>query len=229
MTRSKAFHRLSRSSSSAARRRRDRSVGSVTTLSNLLRMLLFPVSGDYPRGPAACSMPSSSRRTRPKARARDVTASAASMTSGEPSPGPRRQAYHPRARGCRLADGLAGTEPQGHPGDPRIRCGQALARTAEEGPRLDIVSPTNSPRSRFMRDIRQRKRGARSSERKSQAIRGPLQEPASTHFPCRLTKPRLHFTGGVAGGEAAERSNGLEGRSGPAVVPNPLLATMRKW
>ena len=47
--RSKAFHRLSRSSSSAARRRRDPSVGSVTTLSNLLRML-YSRAGDYPRG-----------------------------------------------------------------------------------------------------------------------------------------------------------------------------------
>ena len=53
------------------------SVGSVTTLSNLLRML-YSRAGDYPREPAACSTPSRSRRTRRRARARAAMGSAAS-------------------------------------------------------------------------------------------------------------------------------------------------------
>ena len=53
------------------------SVGSVTTLSNLLRML-YSRAGDYPPRPAASSTPSRSRRTRRRAPARAATASAAS-------------------------------------------------------------------------------------------------------------------------------------------------------
>ena len=48
-TRSKACRPPSRCSSSAARRRTRSSVGSVTTLSNLLRML-YSRAGNYPRG-----------------------------------------------------------------------------------------------------------------------------------------------------------------------------------
>ena len=55
------------------------SVGSVTTLSNLLRML-YSRAGDYPPQPAPCSMPRRSRPTRRRAPARNATASAASTT-----------------------------------------------------------------------------------------------------------------------------------------------------
>ena len=50
-----------------------------------------------------------------------------------------------------------------------------------------------------------------------------------THFPCRLTKPRLHFTGGDGCGGGTAAATVWNVWSGPAVVPNPLLATTRKW
>ena len=50
------------------------SVGSVTTLSNLLRML-YSRAGDYPPRPGACSTPRRSRPTRRRAPARAATAS----------------------------------------------------------------------------------------------------------------------------------------------------------
>jgi excinuclease ABC subunit A len=54
------------------------SVGSVTTLSNLLRML-YSRAGDYPPG-SRCSTPSRSRRTRREGACPSATASAASTT-----------------------------------------------------------------------------------------------------------------------------------------------------
>ena len=56
------------------------SVGSVTTLSNLLRML-YSRAGDYPPGQPHAATPRRSRRTRPRAPARSATGSAASTTS----------------------------------------------------------------------------------------------------------------------------------------------------
>ena len=53
------------------------SVGSVTTLSNLLRMLYSRAGRVSARG-RSCSTPRRSRRTRPRARARNATGSAAS-------------------------------------------------------------------------------------------------------------------------------------------------------
>src|ERR1700704_5158905 len=51
--------------------------------------------------------------------------------------GARRRTYDPRAGGRRLANSLAGAELQRYFGHVGLRRGQALARIAEEGPRLD--------------------------------------------------------------------------------------------
>ena len=113
------------------------SVGSVTTLSNLLRML-YSRAGDYPRRQPLLYAESFSPNTPEGAcpnchgigRVHEVT---------ERSMVPDDTSDHPRARGRRLADGLAGPEPPRHPGDARLRRRQAVARAAEEGPRLDPV------------------------------------------------------------------------------------------
>ena len=52
---------------------------------------------------------------------------------------PGRLAHHPRARDRLVAAGVARPEPARHPRHPGLRRGPALARAAEEGPRLDPV------------------------------------------------------------------------------------------
>ena len=94
-----------------------------------------------PARPAASSTPSRSRPTRSEGacprchglgRIYDVT---------ERVHGPGRLAHHPRARDRLLAAGVARPEPARHPRHPGLRRGPPLARAAEEGPRLDPLSP----------------------------------------------------------------------------------------
>ena len=54
---------------------------------------------------------------------------------------------HPRARHRRLAAGLARAEPARHPGHAGLRRRHALARPAEEGPRLDPVHRRDADRA----------------------------------------------------------------------------------
>ena len=113
------------------------SVGSVTTLSNLLRML-YSRAGDYPPKQPLLYAESFSPNT-PEGACPNCHGIGRVHEVSEHSLGARRQSDHPRARGRRVADRLAGPEPAGHPGDARLRRGQAMARAAEEGPRLDPV------------------------------------------------------------------------------------------
>ena len=78
-TRSPGCRRPSRSSSGAGRRPPGSSVGSVTTLSNSLRML-YSRAGDLPAGRGHRWTPRPSRRTPPQGRARSATASAGCTT-----------------------------------------------------------------------------------------------------------------------------------------------------
>ena len=113
------------------------SVGSVTTLSNLLRML-YSRAGDYPRGQGLLYAESFSPNTPEGAcpnchgigRVHEVT---------EAFAGAGRQPDHPRAGDRGVADRLAGPEPARYPGDAGLRRRYALARAAEEGSRLDPV------------------------------------------------------------------------------------------
>ena len=122
------------------------SVGSVTTLSNLLRML-YSRAGDYPPGQAILYAESFSPNTPEGAcprchglgRVYDVT---------EQSMVPDRLADHPRARHRRLAAGVARAEPARHPHHARHRRRHAVARAAEEGPRLDPVHRRAAARCR---------------------------------------------------------------------------------
>ncbi len=113
------------------------SVGSVTTLSNLLRML-YSRAGDYPRRPAAAL-----RRIvlaqHAGGRLPDVPRPRPRLRGHRALDGAGRHADHPRARRRRLADRLARPEPARHPDHAGLRRRHALARPAEEGPRLDPV------------------------------------------------------------------------------------------
>ena len=134
------------------------SVGSVTTLSNLLRML-------YSRA-------GTTRRGSPNARRRVLAEHAAGRLPEVPRArphlrrdravdGPRRLADHPRARDRRLAARVARPEPARHPRDARLRRRSPLARSAAEGPRLDPLHRRAADRARLRRLHRRRRPGAR--------------------------------------------------------------------
>ena len=81
---------------------------------------VFPRRRLSPRS-SHCSTRNCSRRTRPKAPARIVMASAVVHEVSERMTGTRRQTDHPRARRRRLADGLARPESAGYSGDAWLR------------------------------------------------------------------------------------------------------------
>ena len=153
----------SRSNSGAARRARRSTVGTVTTLSNSLRML-FSRAGSYPDGAGAAGL----GRVLAQHRGRRLP--------GVPRPGhrPHRQrilagsghlAEHPRRRHRRLARRLAGQEPARHPHPPGLRRRHAVAEAAQEGPRLD---PLHRGTARGGGDAAARPR--------RQTVQGPLLE-----------------------------------------------------
>ena len=113
------------------------SVGSVTTLSNLLRML-YSRAGDYPRGPGDALrggvLAEHSARALPA-----VPWTRPRLRCDRGVDGARRLADHPRARHRRVAAGLAGTEPARHRHHARLRRRRPVAGAAEEGSRLDAV------------------------------------------------------------------------------------------
>ena len=109
-------------------------VGTLTTLSNLLRML-YSRAGTYPRG---------RRRLRGRGvlaqhRGRRVPALPRAGRRARRHRGPARPrpvAEHPRGRDRGLAGRLAGRQPAQHRDRARHRRRQAVAHAAEEGPRL---------------------------------------------------------------------------------------------
>ena len=88
--------------------------------------------------------------------------------------GARRYAHDPRAGDCRLAAGLARPEFARHPGDHGLRRRHALARLAEERPRLDPVHRRNADRAGLRRPH------ARGNEARPEA-QGPAQLPGHLH------------------------------------------------
>ena len=97
------------------------SVGSVTTLSNLLRML-YSRAGDYPREQPLLYAESFSPNT-PEGACPNCHGIGRVHEVSERIAGTRRQSDHPRAGRRGVADGLAGPEPAGHPGDAWLRRG----------------------------------------------------------------------------------------------------------
>ena len=113
------------------------SVGSVTTLSNLLRML-YSRAGDYPRGQPLLYAEVFSTNT-PEGACPKCHGLGRVYEATERSMVPDDIPDHPRARRRGLADGMARAEPARYPDHARIRRRPALARASEEGSRLDPV------------------------------------------------------------------------------------------
>ncbi len=79
----------------------------------------------------------------------------------------------------RLAAGVARAEPARHPDHARLRRRPPVARAAEEGPRLDPLHRRAADRAGLRRATRRRRRGARSSARRSRATMGTFTERAA--------------------------------------------------
>ena len=146
------------------------SVGSVTTLSNLLRML-YSRAGDYPPG-----QPHPLRRVVLAQHARGglprVPRPGPGLRGDRAVDGAGRLADDPRAGRRRLADRLARAEPARHPDDARLRRRPPLARPAAEGPRLDPLHRRAADRAGLLRATPPRRCGGPSSARRSRATMG---------------------------------------------------------
>ena len=106
------------------------SVGSVTTVSNSLRML-YSRAGKYPPGQpiiyADGILAEHAGRRLP-----DLPWSRPRVRGDRALAGARSLAEHPRARDRGLAAGVARPEPARHPGDARLRRRHSMAQAAEE-------------------------------------------------------------------------------------------------
>ena len=113
-------------------------VGTVTTLSNLLRML-FSRAGTYPPGATErldsdCVLAEHRDRRVP-----GVPRARPDPPGHRGDAGARPVADHPRGRRRRVARRVAGPEPARHPHHARLRHRQAVAQAAEAATRLDPV------------------------------------------------------------------------------------------
>ena len=133
------------------------SVGTVTTLSNSLRML-FSRAGTYPEGAEevlGLRLVLAQHRDR---RLPGVSRPRHRPPHHRGDPRPRSLAEHPRARGRRLAGGVAGPEPPRHPRHPRLRHRPAVAQALAQGPRLDPLHRRAADRRSPSRPRRSRRR-----------------------------------------------------------------------
>ena len=134
------------------------SVGSVTTLSNLLRML-YSRAGDYPPRPAAARrrivFAEHARRRVPA-----LPRAGARLRRDRAVDGAGRFAHHSRARHRRVAACVARAEPARHCDHARLRHRHAVARAAEEGSRLAALHRRAADRAGLCRVRRARKCGA---------------------------------------------------------------------
>ena len=153
------------------------SVGSVTTLSNLLRML-YSRAGDYPPGQPLLYAESFSPNT-PEGACPECHGLGRVYEVTERVDGAGRLAHDPRAGRRRLADRLARAEPPRDPDDARLRRRPPLARAAAEGPRLDPLHRRAADRAGLLRATRRRRCGGRSSGRRSRATGDVHQRPAA--------------------------------------------------
>ena len=151
------------------------SVGSVTTLSNLIRMLYsrrgLPAESAAPlRGVVLAQHPRRglSRVPRPGTDLRgDRTLDGAGRLAHDPGAGDRG-----------LADRLARAEPARDPDDARLRRRSSLARAPGEGSPTGSSSPTSSRSCPSIRGSMPKECDARSNARRRRAIRGPSECPA---------------------------------------------------
>ena len=114
------------------------SVGSVTTLSNLLRML-YSRAGDYPPGQPQILYAESFSPNTPEGACPNCHGLGRVYDATEASMVPGRRADHPRARHRRLAAGVAGAEPPRHRSPLGYDVDRPWRDLPQEGPRLDAV------------------------------------------------------------------------------------------
>ena len=158
-TRSTACRRRWPCSSSAARRpRAPRSAASPRSRTCCACCTRAPATI---RRASRSSTPSRSRPTRRRARARAATGLGRVYEVTEQSMVPDDSLDDPRARHRRLAARLARAEPARHPGHAGLRRRHALARAAEEGPRLDPVHRRAADGAGLRRLRRRRRRDGR--------------------------------------------------------------------
>ena len=154
------------------------SVGSVTTLSNLLRML-YSRAGDYPPGQPLLYAESFSPNT-PEGACPECHGLGRVYDGDRAVDGAGRLADDPRAGRRRLADRLAWAEPARDPDDARLRRRPPLAGPAAEGPRLDPLHRRAADRAGLLGLHGRTRCGGRSSGRRSRATRGRSPAPGGT-------------------------------------------------
>ena len=122
------------------------SVGSVTTLANLIRML-YSRAGDYPDGQPLLYAESFSANTPGRGLPR-VPRPGPGVRGDRSVDGPRPEPDDPRARRRCLAARLARAEPPRHPRHPGVRRRPPLEGPPTQGARLDPLHRRDSPSSR---------------------------------------------------------------------------------
>ena len=118
-------------------------VGTITTLSNLLRML-YSRAGDYPPGPTPGRRGVLAEHRRRRLPALPRAGCRARRDRGAARPGP--VAEHPRRRDRGLAGCLAGRQPAQHRERSRHRHRQAVEQAARRRTGTGCCSPTSSRR-----------------------------------------------------------------------------------
>ena len=221
------------------------SVGTVTTLSNSLRML-FSRAGTYPPGAEEVLDSDWFSPNTAIGACRECHGLGTIHKITEETLVPDPSLTHPRARRRRLARGVAGPEPARHPGHARLRHRQAMAQAQSQGPRLDPLhrraahrrSPSRPRRSRcrllLQRHLLERRaphpphagelaeRGdatARPAVRRDRSLSGlPRQAAAAGGAGGHLRRPRHRRAVGAAARPPWPRSCG---RPPSSRIPNP--------
>ena len=153
------------------------SVGSVTTLSNLMRML-YSRAGDYPQNQPLLYAESFSPNT-PEGACPECHGLGRIYEVTERSMVPDDSLTIRERADRRLADRLARAEPARHPGDARLRRRSTLARTPEEGARLDPLHRRAAGRAGLCR-ARRRGGAPRAQAQGGAELPGHIHErPAS--------------------------------------------------
>ena len=137
------------------------SVGSVTTLSNLLRML-YSRAGDYPRGQALLYAEAFSPNT-PEGACPQCHGLGRVYEVTEQSMVPDPSLTHPRARRRRMADGVAGAEPARHPHHARLSTSTVRGATCRRRTRDWILFTDEQPQVPVYARLHPRRGEARAS------------------------------------------------------------------
>ena len=155
------------------------SVGSVTTLSNLLRML-YSRAGSYPPGQSELHGEAFSTNS-PEGACPNCHGIGRIYDATEKTMVPDDSLTISGARDSGVASGLGRSEPTRHFGDTWLRCGSSLARTPQEGSRLDSLHRRTADRSGLCR-IHSRRDTSRPQTKRGTRLSGNLHRGPSICF-----------------------------------------------